>query len=69
MEKVKYFKIEGRLLRLYIKIPLFSNFHKQSKYYRQKYSNGYENYLGESIDKTGKYIILDFVLRNKRDLI
>ena len=69
MEKAKYFQIEGHLLRLYIKIPLFSNFYKQLEYYRQKYSNEYENYLGESIDKTGKYIILDFALRNKRDLI
>ena len=69
MEKCDYFKITNNHLQIYIKMPFLAGFGNFAKRYNSKYANGYENYLGESIDVTGKYLILTFVLRNKEDIL
>lgn len=69
MEKCEYFKITNKYLQIYIKIPLFNDFRSFANKYKEKYSNDFENYLEESIDVTGKYLILTFILRNMEDIL
>lgn len=69
MEKCEYFKITNKHLEIYIKMPLFANYAILAQKYKEKYANDFENYLGESIDVTGKYLILTFILRNMEDIL
>lgn len=66
IEKASFFKVrENRFLDIYIKKP----YNKYAMHFKNKYFNSFENYLGESIDVSGKYIILTFVLRNEKDIL
>lgn len=69
MEKyVRNFKKEGKLLKLYIKIPMFKKFADVVYYFRNKYDDGLISYLDAGLDITGKFVILNFVLRDKSDI-
>lgn len=67
-EKIKLFEIEGKLAKIYIKIPKFMKFEdffkKIDSKYKQINKTEYEKYIGTIIDETGKYLIVYFVLRN-----
>ena len=56
----------GRRLYIYFKIPFFSNFkkicYKLEEYYDEDSS------LEPFIDKTGKYIVIGYFLRSKKDI-
>lgn len=69
MEKyVRNFEIIGNKLKLYIKRPIGILTKQIFNYFKTRYGNNYENYLGESLDITGKYVILTFVLRSTEEL-
>ena len=56
----------GRRLYIYFKIPFYSSFNKM--YYKlQKYYDN-DSSLEASIDKTGKYIVIGYFLRSKKDI-
>ena len=56
----------GRRLYIYFKIPFYSNFKKM--YYKlQKYYDE-DSSLEPFIDKTGKYIVIGYFLRSKKDI-
>lgn len=67
-EKIRLFEIEGKLAKVYIRIPKFMKFEDFYKKIDQKYKKinktEYEKYIGAFIDETGKYLIVHFVLRN-----
>lgn len=69
--KVEYFEIRGNLLKLYVKktfLQWFRGLKKEDfERFDSMFENGFENYLGTSIDESQKYIILTFVLRSKKD--
>lgn len=65
--KIKKIEKEGRHLLIYIKIPFYSNFMKMS-YKLEKYIDK-EASLQTFIDITGKYIVLEYLLRNKEDIL
>lgn len=57
---------DGRKLYIYFKIPFYSNFKKM--YYKlQKYYDE-DSSLEPFIDKTGKYIVIGYFLRSKKDI-
>ena len=69
MEKyVRYFEKENNLLKLYIKIPLGKTVRDVMVYFKNKYDDGWMSFLDSGIDITGKYVILNFVLRNDEDI-
>lgn len=56
----------GRRLYIYFKIPFYSSFKKM--YYKiQKYYDN-DSSLEPFIDKTGKYIVIGYLLRSKKDI-
>ena len=64
--KPKKKKKVGRRLYIYFKIPFYSNFKKM--YYKlQKYYDE-DSSLEPFIDKTGKYIVIGYFLRSKKDI-
>lgn len=57
---------DGRRLYVYFKIPFYSNFRKMySKL--QKYHDK-DSSFEPFIDKTGKYIVIGYFLRSKKDI-
>lgn len=57
---------DGRKLYIYFKIPFYSSFNKM--YYKlQKYYDE-DSSLETAIDKTGKYIVIGYFLRSKKDI-
>ena len=69
MEKyVRYFEKENNLLKLYIKIPFGKTVKDVIVYFKNKYDDDCMSFLGSGIDITGKYVILNFVLRNEKDI-
>ena len=69
MEKyIKYFEKEKNLLKLYIKIPFGKTFYDVKIYFKNKYDDECMSFLDSGIDITGKYVILNFVLRNEKDI-
>lgn len=69
MEKyVRYFEKENNLLKLYIKIPFGKTARDVMVYFKNKYDDGWMSFLDSGIDITGKYVILNFVLRNDEDI-
>ena len=57
---------DGRRLYIYFKMPFYSNFKKM--YYKlQKYYDN-DSSLEPFIDKTGKYIVIGYFLRSKKDI-
>ena len=68
---IRFFKKEGDFLKLYIKVPKFNKNKKiniMREYFRTKYSDNFLSYLGCGFDISCKYIILTFVLRNRKDI-
>ena len=61
--KIKKF---GRRLYIYFKIPFYSNFKKM--YYKLQKYYGEDSSLEPFIDKTGKYIVIGYFLRSKKDI-
>lgn len=58
---------DGIKLFIYFKIPFYSNFKKM--YYKlEKYYDEYSSFE-PFIDITGKYIIICYLLRNKKDIL
>ena len=69
MEKyVRYFEKENNLLKLYVKIPFGKTFYDVKIYFKNKYDDECMSFLDAGIDITGKYVILNFVLRNDKDI-
>lgn len=69
MEKyIRYFEKENNLLKLYIKIPFGKTVRDVIVYFKNKYDDGWMSFLGSGLDITGKYVILNFVLRNDKDI-
>ena len=69
MEKyVRYFEKENNLLKLYVKIPFGKTFYDVKIYFKNKYDDECMSFLDSGIDITGKYVILNFVLRNEKDI-
>lgn len=69
MEKyIRYFEKENNLLKIYIKIPFGKTVKDVMVYFKNKYDDGKMSYLDSGIDITGKYVILNFVLRNDKDI-
>lgn len=69
MEKyVRNFEKENNLLKLYIKIPFGKKAKDVMIYFKNKYNDGWMSFLSAGIDITGKYVILNFVLRNDKDI-
>ena len=69
MEKyVRYFEKENNLLKLYIKIPFGKTVRDVILYFKNKYDDGWMSFLDSGLDITGKYVILNFVLRNDEDI-
>lgn len=69
MEKyIRYFEKENNLLKLYIKIPFGKTVKDVMVYFKNKYDDGWMSFLDSGLDITGKYIILNFVLRNDEDI-
>lgn len=61
-------KIEknGRKLYIYFKIPFYSNFRKMYSKLKKYYDE--DSSLEPFIDKTGKYIVIGYFLRSKKDI-
>ena len=61
-------KIEknGRRLYVYFKIPFYSNFRKMYSKLKKYYDE--DSSLETSIDETGKYIVIGYFLRSKKDI-
>lgn len=57
---------DGRELYIYFKIPFYSNF-KEMYSKLQKYHDK-DSSLEPFIDKTGKYIVIGYFLRSKKDI-
>lgn len=64
--KIKRIEKKGRHLFIYIKIPFYSSFLKMydkiEKYLDKEASQTF-------IDITGKYIVLEYLLRSKEDIL
>ena len=56
----------GRELYIYFKIPFYSSY-KKMHYKLQKYYDE-DGSLESFIDKTGKYIVIGYLLRSKKDI-
>ena len=56
----------GRRLYIYFKIPFFSNFKKMCYKLEEYYDE--DSSLEPFIDKTGKYIVIGYFLRSKKDI-
>ena len=65
---VRNFVKRDKFLDLYIKIPWWKKPYDMTKYFKEKYFDGYMSYIGCAYDKTQKYIIVTFVLRDKSDI-
>lgn len=65
--KIKRIEKKGRHLCIYIKIPFYSSFLKMydkiEKYLDKEAS------LQTFVDITGKYIVLEYLLRSKEDIL
>ena len=59
-------KKDGRMLYIYFKIPFYSNF-EQMYFKLQKYHDENSS-LEPFMDETGKYIIIGYFLRSKKDI-
>lgn len=57
---------DGRKLYIYFKIPFYSSF-KKMHYKLQKYYDE-DSSLESFIDSTGKYIVIGYFLRSKKDI-
>lgn len=62
----KIIKDEERLT-MYAKIPMFKTFREYAMILNNYFKDN-DNFLDIGIDETGKYVILDFVLRSKKDI-
>lgn len=56
----------GRCLYIYFKIPFFSNYKKMNEKLG-KYYDG-DSSIVPYIDKTGKYIVIGYFLRSRKDV-
>ena len=56
----------GRRLYIYFKIPFYSNFEKM--YFKLQKYHDKDSSLESFIDKTGKYIVIGYLLRTKQDI-
>ena len=56
----------GRRLYIYFKIPFFSNYRKVHEKLKKYYDK--DSSMEDFIDKTGKYIVIGYFLRNKEDI-
>lgn len=56
----------GRRLYIYFKIPFYSNFRKMRSKLKKYYDE--DSSLETSIDETGKYIVIGYFLRSKKDI-
>ena len=56
----------GRRLYIYFKIPFYSNFRKIHSKLKKYYDE--DSSLEPFIDKTGKYIVIGYLLRSKKDI-
>ena len=65
--KIKKIITDGRRIDIYIKIPFYSNFLKMNNKLKEYYDKdaSFDNF----IDITGKYIIMSYMLRNKKDIL
>lgn len=59
-------KKDGRKLYIYFKIPFYSSYKKTYGKLQKYYDKDSSLELG--IDKTGKYIIIGYLLRSKKDI-
>lgn len=57
---------DGRRLYIYFKIPFYSNFRKMHSKLKKYYDE--DSSLEISIDETGKYIVIGYFLRSKKDI-
>ena len=64
---IKKIEKNGRRLLIYIKIPWYSSFKKM--YNRIEKFLDKDASLDTSIDITGKYIVLKYLLRSKEDIL
>lgn len=51
-----------------MKIPFGKTFYDVKIYFKNKYDDECMSFLDSGIDITGKYVILNFVLRNDKDI-
>lgn len=65
--KIKKIEKKGRHLKVYIKIPFYSNFSKMYSKIEEYIDK--EASFSPFIDKTGKYIVLEYLLRSKEDIL
>lgn len=56
----------GRRLYIYFKIPFYSSYKKMYSKLQRYYDEG--SSLEPFIDKTGKYIVIGYLLRSKKDI-
>ena len=59
-------KKDGRKLYIYFKIPFYSSYKKEYSKLRKYYDE--DSSLRTFIDETGKYIIIGYLLRSKKDI-
>lgn len=57
---------DGRRLYVYFKIPFYSNFRKMYSKLQKYYDK--DSSLEPFIDETGKYIVIGYLLRSKKDI-
>jgi hypothetical protein len=68
MLKIKKIQKDGKYLKVYFKRPRFKNL-KVVLDSIDSIFNDEDNYLGTSLESTGKYIIMTLILRNKEDIL
>ena len=56
----------GRMLYIYFKIPFYSNF--EQMYFRLRKYRDEDSSLEPFMDETGKYIIIGYFLRSRKDI-
>lgn len=56
----------GRMLYIYFKIPFYSSYKKEYSKLRKYYDE--DSSLRTFIDEIGKYIIIGYLLRSKKDI-
>lgn len=66
--KLDSIKKDGRHLKIYFKKRWYERYITLAKTLDSIFDDG-DSYLGTSIDITGKYIIVDLLLRSKEDIL
>lgn len=69
IEKKNNKRLGGFITTLDIWIKKKGKYLEYAKMFDEQFNDEFVSYLGTSLDESGKYIILTFVLRNEKDLI